>query len=118
MAGRATRTIAALAAAAIVLALPLTAAAVGADKPLSRNVILLIDDGAGYDTHEIGSLYDTGLPDDEAYQAFPFRFGVSTFSYGDVAPGACRAWSDWSYRITDPTDSAAAATAMATGTKT
>jgi alkaline phosphatase len=99
-----------------------------AEKPLARNVILMIDDGAGYNHHQAGSLYDTGLREGEAYNDFPFRYAVSTDSYGDVAVNACPAntvgydpslaWSDFDYVLRDPTDSAAAATAMATGTKT
>lgn len=97
-------------------------------KPLATNVILLIDDGAGYNHHEAGSLYDTGLRAGEAYNDFPFRFGVSTYSFGDVPKGGCpatpvgydpdQAWADFGYVVHDPTDSAAAATAMATGIKT
>lgn len=93
---------------------------------LARNVILLIDDGAGYAHHEAGSLYDTGLRAGEAYDAFPYQLAVTTYSLGDVAVGACTdpvgydpalAWSDFAYVTVDPTDSAAAATAMATGVK-
>lgn len=100
----------------------------GPDHPLVKNVILLVDDGAGYAQHEAGSLYDTGRSGDEAYDRFPFRFAVSTYSYGDVPVGQCpaapvgydpgQAWADFGYVLHDPTDSAAAATAMATGMKT
>lgn len=96
-------------------------------RPLARNVILLIDDGAGYNHHEAGSLFDTGRRDGEVYQGFPVQYAVTTYSYGDVAVGACpgspigydaaRAWSDFEYVLHDPTDSAAAATALATGVK-
>ena len=41
-----------------------------------------MDDGAGYNHHEIGSLYDTGLRDGEAYQGFPAQFAVATYSLG------------------------------------
>ncbi|MFC4783853.1 alkaline phosphatase [Nocardioides sp. MAHUQ-72] len=99
-----------------------------ARKPLARNLIVLIDDGAGYNHHEAGSLFDTGLRHGETYDDFPFRFAMSTYSYGDVEVGQCpeqpvgydprQAWSDFTYVEHDPTDSAAAATAMATGVKT
>jgi alkaline phosphatase len=97
-------------------------------KPLAKNVILLIDDGAGYNHHAAGSMYDTGLAEGEAYNDFPFQKAVSTYSYGDVEVGDCpteptgydpaAAWSTWEYVINDPTDSASSATAMSTGVKT
>jgi alkaline phosphatase len=97
-------------------------------KPLARNVILLLDDGGGYNQHEAGSLYDTGERAGEAYQEFPFQSAMSTYSYGPYWTTACpattvgydpaRAWSEWDYVSYDPTDSAASATAMATGVKT
>jgi alkaline phosphatase len=119
----------ATAAVALILALAVPAGATGAQvaRPMARNVILLIDDGAGYNHHEVGSLYDTGLRAGEAYNDFPFRFAASTYSLGDVAVGDCgdpvgydhaAAWTDFDYVVQDPTDSAAAATAMATGVKT
>jgi alkaline phosphatase len=137
------RTLLVLAALAAATPLALTApigAAVGAagpgaaltgpvpDRPLARNVIVMLDDGGGYNQHEAGSLYDTGARAGEVYQHFPFRSAMSTYSYGPAAPGTCPAqplgydaalaWSQWDYVSQDPTDSAAAATAMATGAKT
>ena len=101
----------------------------GATAPLTaRNVILMIDDGAGYNHHLAGSLYDKGQPGAEAYNAFPVQVAVATYSYGDVPVNGCEggvvgydpalAWSQFWYVLGDPTDSAAAATAMATGVKT
>jgi len=97
-------------------------------KPLAHNVILLLDDGGGYNQHEAGSLYDTGERAGEIYQHFPFRSAMSTYSFGAVPLGGCPsepvaydgslAWSIWDYVVHDPTDSAASATAMATGIKT
>ena len=90
-------------------------------KPLAKNVILLVDDGAGYNHHAAGSMYDTGLAEGEAYNDFPFQKAVSTHSYGDVEVGTCpaeptgydpaAAWSSWEYVTNDPTDSASSATA-------
>ena len=104
-------------------------AAAAPGKPLARNVILLLDDGGGYNHHEAGSLYDTGGRAGEVYQDdFPFRTAMSTYSYGPYGTTGCptepvgydpaRAWSEWEYVTFDPTDSAASATAMATGEKT
>jgi alkaline phosphatase len=97
-------------------------------KPLARNVIVLLDDGGGYNQHEAGSLYDTGDRAGEIYHGFPFQTAMSTYSYGIAAPVSCpaeptgydasRAWTEWDYVNGGYTDSAAAATAMATGTKT
>jgi alkaline phosphatase len=118
---------AAVVALALALAVPSGAIGAGTAKPLAHNVILMIDDGAGFNHHEVGSLYDTGLRDGEAYNEFPFQFAVTTYSYGDVAIGTCAdlvgydpaaAWTTFEYVTHDPTDSAAAATAMATGVKT
>ena len=114
------------------VALVVPSAAAGAGPagrgPLAKNVILLIDDGAGYNHHLAGSLYDKGVPNAEAYNDFPFQFAVNTDSYGDVLPDACPAstfgydpelaWSDFNYVVQDWPDSAATATAMATGVKT
>ena len=63
---------------------PAGAAPLPGPRPSAQNVILLIDDGAGYNHHEVGSLYDTGLRAGEAYNEFPFRFATTTYSYGDV----------------------------------
>jgi alkaline phosphatase len=114
---------------ATVGAAPAGAAAAAPDKPLARNVILLLDDGGGYNQHEAGSLYDTGERAGEVYQEdFPFQKAMSTYSYGTYGPTGCpaepvgydpaKAWSEWDYVTHDPTDSAASATAMATGVKT
>jgi alkaline phosphatase len=99
-----------------------------ASQPRAQNVIVLIDDGAGYNHHEAGSLYDTGLRGGEVYNDFPVQFAVTTYSFGDVAVGTCgetpvgydpaQAWSDFEYVTHDPTDSAAAGTALSTGVKT
>ncbi len=124
--------------AALAAAIPLcvgAAAALGAavtspapHTPLAHNVIVLLDDGGGYRQHEAGSLYDTGERVGEVYQSFPFRTAMSTYSYGVVPVHHCpteptgydaaRAWSEWDYVMQGYTDSAAAATAMATGAKT
>lgn len=110
---------------AIALTVPLGC---GTGTPAAvKNVILMIDDGAGYNQHLVGSLYATGTPDGAAYDAFPYKAAVTTSSYGDVQPGECgelnsydpaSAWEAFAWVMDDPTDSAAAATALATGTKT
>ena len=47
-------------------------------KPLAQNVIVLLDDGGGYNQHEAGSLYDTGERAGEIYQGFPFQTAMAT----------------------------------------
>ena len=124
----ATLAMAILCAIALALPGPVVGARPDARGALAKNVIVLIDDGAGYNHHIAGSLYDKGDPAAEAYNDFPFRFAMKNDSYGDVAPGACPAetfgydpalaWSDFDYVIEDWPDSASTATAMATGVKT
>lgn len=94
------------------------------NKPV-RNVILMIDDGAGYNTHLIGSLYDKGEAEAEVYNDFPFRYAGSTYSRGVALPcgdpvgyDPAAAWGGFGYVLANPTDSAASGTAMATGVKT
>jgi alkaline phosphatase len=92
-------------------------------KPPARNIILLISDGAGFAPPELCSLYRFGASGLELVQSFPVQLAMSTWS----ADGARldprgydpqRAWSDFDYVRSGATDSAAAATAMATGVKT
>jgi alkaline phosphatase len=81
------------------------------------NVILMISDGMGYNTVQATS-YWTGAA--AVYEQFPVRYGVSTFSANNAnVPGyaPALAWSDIPYVKTGATDSAAAATALATGVK-
>lgn len=65
-----------------------------------RNVILMIGDGMGPEQVKAGSLYATGRPNSLSFQSFPNQAQVITKSCAD-----------------GPTDSAASATAMATGHK-
>lgn len=101
-----------------------------------KNVIVLIGDGMGYNQIASATLYehgvaykqvegaadagaDTELPGTASYafQQFPVQVDMATFSYyGSYDPQL--AWSDFDYVRANPTDSAAAATAMATGVKT
>lgn len=113
---------------------PDTAPAVVAPAP--KNVIVMIGDGMGFNQLDAGTLYRDGtssgqvdvsatgglisriagaLPAELA--ASDVRLAVRTTQYGgSYDPSA--AWSSFGYALDNPTDSAAAATAMATGTKT
>lgn len=114
-------------AAAGVALLATTQTAIAADR--TKNIIVMISDGMGYNQLAAGDLYDAGKLNAQPYEHFPFRFGMSTYpgslsSTPDCAgasPGSydpASAWVDFSYVMADPTDSAAAATTMATGVKT
>lgn len=101
-----------------------------------RNVIVLIGDGMGYNQIDMASLYQSGtsnfqvtvdlqtrtatpLPGtaSQPFEAFDVQVAVSTYSVaGSYDPA--RAWSDPQYLDRAPTDSAAAATALASGVKT
>jgi alkaline phosphatase len=104
-----------LAALSLILWAGLTSAA------MPKNVILMISDGQGYNTVKATD-YWTGAP--AVYENFPVKYGMSTFSAGTPGHPAIgydpgRAWNDFNYVKTPGsyTDSAAAATALATGVK-
>lgn len=73
-----------------------------------RNVILLIGDGMGFEHVKAGSLYATGREDGLFLQSLPYKAQARTISVPpvDLKPGRVHV-----------TDSAAAATALATGHK-
>jgi alkaline phosphatase len=98
----------------------------GAPGPPQRpvkNIIVMISDGCGYNHVQAASLYATGRPVSFAFQRFPVRLATKTdaLAWGDggtVAPRGydpARAWTEFDYVKSGATDSAAAATAMATG---
>lgn len=65
-----------------------------------KNVILLIGDGMGFEQVKAAGIYANGEPDSFCFEAFPYRAQVTTYSADSAV-----------------TDSAAAATAIATGIK-
>ncbi len=100
------------------LLLPMGAAARAATPPVTKNVIVMIGDGMGYNQTLAGSYYRFGAAGMQIYCGFPFQFAESTFSTDGWGYDPALAWSDFNYVKTHYTDSAAAATAMATGVKT
>lgn len=119
-------------------ALELLAAVAGAAPPGGlppppplRHVILLIADGAGYNQAAAAALW-RGAP--APYEGAGWsHFGVSTYAWVEADDGPpygdygfvglhgydpALAWASWAYQQNYATDSAAAATAMATGHKT
>ncbi len=87
------------------------------DKPLAKNIIVMISDGCGYNHIKATDYYQYGKEDAQVYEKFPIQFAMSHYSIaGSYDPSL--AWSDFNYVNIHPTDSAAAATAMSTGMKT
>jgi len=104
----------------------------------AKNVILVIGDGMGFNHVDALSLYESGKTEMQPFEWFPLSCAMSTYMSGqEYDPG--HAWQDFRYvsdgrtlqsdagspgsgkpvaPYTMYTDSAAAATAMATGTKT
>lgn len=83
----------------------------------AKNIIVMIGDGMGYNHSQAASLFLYGEPGGQPYNAFPVQVGMSTFPEGGRYDPATF-WEDFSASVDGATDSAAAATAMATGSKT
>ncbi|MEL4503766.1 alkaline phosphatase [Luteococcus sp. H138] len=99
-----------------------------------KNVIVLIGDGMGYNQIAAASLYQKGRSYKQAVgqegavrevkgkpvnlqERWPVQVDMATYSVkGSYDP--LRAWRDFDYVKADPTDSAAAGTAMSSGVKT
>ncbi len=96
-------------------------------KTTAKNVIVMIADGAGYNTLLATDYYQFGDSGTQIYEGFPYRYAVSTYPAG--ASYDSRAfWTNFLYRTaTDEsnfilnhalvTESNMAATAMGTGIK-
>lgn len=96
----------------------------------AKNVILMIADGCGYNHILAADYYQYGKAGSQRYEQFPVAFGVSTYpgsmSSKPLDKGAsptcgydpARASTVWDYVKLEPTDSAAAGTALACGVKT
>ncbi|MBN1270960.1 MAG: alkaline phosphatase [Candidatus Aminicenantes bacterium] len=85
-------------------------------RPL--NIILMISDGCGYNCFNAASLYQYGRTGMQVYDSFPVQCAVCTHSASSTPYDPKKAWTSFEFILSDPTDSAAAATAMATGIKT
>jgi len=82
-----------------------------------KNVIILIADGAGFNHFKAADYYQCGRVPCQVFELFPVRLAMSTYPAGG-GYDANVIWSSFDYVANNPTDSAAAATAMATGIKT
>ncbi len=93
-----------------------------------RNIIILISDGWGIN-HIKSTNYWQGVPN-ASFQNFPVQYFMSTYQGTQVNPSpnpslsgfgtgynSTKAWTDASFANKDMTDSAPAATTMASGTK-
>jgi len=87
-----------------------------APRPL--NFILMITDGCGYNCFDLASYYQHGQTGAQVYESFPVQIPVSTYSASSTPYDPRKAWTSFDFVLSDPTDSAASATAMATGVKT
>ncbi|SCZ81999.1 alkaline phosphatase [Acidaminobacter hydrogenoformans] len=103
------------------LVVPAAAAPVVEDKLTGsgkdvKNVIVLISDGWGYNQILATDYYNDGKAGTQRYEKFPTKLAMSTYSVGSYDPDVI--WSSFDAVKSDATDSAAAGTAMSTGSKT
>ena len=102
-----------VAAALVALALILSFSTAQAD--MAKNVIFMISDGWGYNQIKATNYYNGTT---EAYENFSVKYGMSTYSASNPAGyDPSQAWTNFNYVKSGATDSASAATAMATGIK-
>jgi alkaline phosphatase len=83
-----------------------------------KNIILCIADGCGYNQIIAASIYKYGQESGFAFQKFPVALAMSTHSANGETYNPRQAWKRFKYVLNKPTESAAAATAMASGQKT
>ena len=78
----------------------------------------MISDGCGYNQIDATSLYQFGKTGEQVYEKFPVKYAMSTYPAGGDGYDPDIAWKNFEYMLNKTTDSAASATAMATGVKT
>jgi alkaline phosphatase len=77
----------------------------------------MIGDGQGYNQLAVTDYYEHGMTGGQVYERFPVRAAMSTYSVGGSYDPAT-IWGSFDVAKSGYTDSSAAATAMATGSKT
>ncbi len=113
--------------AALALLLLLAAFPAAALAKNAKNIILMISDGAGFNIFNCANYYQYGRLGQQVYDGFPVKLAATTYmlNAGGIPqgydPDLC--WTDFNYvkgdnNYTSFTDSAAAGTAMHTGSKT
>jgi alkaline phosphatase len=88
-----------------------------ADDSVPKNIILMIGDGCGFNHIEATDYFKYGDKGQQVFEKDFRHLAVSTYPEGG-GYDAQAAWGDFQYVKKGATDSAAAATAMATGRKT
>ena len=91
-----------------------------------KNVIIMISDGWGYNQIMATDYYNDGKVGTQAYEKFPAKLAMGTYSYGSISKDddglsyydPLTIWDDFNSLKNYATDSAAAGTAMSTGSKT
>jgi alkaline phosphatase len=83
-----------------------------------KNVIVMISDGCGFMQVEAADRWRHGAPDMSLKPNFPVCIAMHTHSLEGPPYDAEAAWTSFDWRASGATDSAAAATALATGHKT
>ncbi|MBN1560811.1 alkaline phosphatase [candidate division KSB1 bacterium] len=89
-----------------------------AKKAAPKNVIIIIGDGTGFNQLQAGSLYLHGTENGLTAQNFPLKLAATTYSADGEGYDGAAVQASFDYLKEKPTDSAAAATALSTGTKT
>lgn len=112
-----------------------------AATPAPKNIIVMINDGAGWGTWDAAAYWQYGSREGTPYADFPQRFGVTTFPLNSssqptgetnqsISYDPARAWDatevpaadlpfvGYQYLASVATDSAAAGTALSSGVKT
>ena len=84
----------------------------------AKKVILMIGDGMGFNAVCVTSLYEYGEGGRLEYESFPVRLACSTYSADGTSYDPAAALSGFNFPKAGATDSAAAATALATGVRT
>jgi alkaline phosphatase len=82
-----------------------------------QNIILMIIDGGGFNHIDAADYYACGKKGEQPFEKFPVKLAMTTYSIGGSYESK-KTMEDFNYVAIGCTDSAAAATAMSTGTKT
>ena len=94
----------------------------GHHSGVPRHVILMIADGASFNSIDACSYYQYGQLGQQPYDSFPVQLACSTYMLNqdgtEQGYESKAAWTDFRYLVQTYTDSAAAATALHTGVKT
>ena len=104
--------------ATVVATVALFAGCGDSSRSAPKNVIIMISDGCGFNQVAAADLFQYGRVGAQVYESFPVQLSASTYSASGHGYSPESFWSDFDYPKQRPTDSAAAATALSTGTKT